>query len=299
MHSAKTTNTTLALAISAVLATASSQATSVAPNHTSDSTVSNSSFLLASNEVTEQQQSEAFWNSKYTYDDAALLAEYWGKPDPWYAKLKIGRLLVSGEDAAIQKALQQAGNNPAIQQTRQQQQARAEQQQLEALSNSKYTYDDAEFLAEYWGKSDISDAKLKIGRLLVSGDEAAIQKALQQARQQRQQQSEAFWNSKYTYDDAELLAEYWGKSTWDAKIKIARLLVSGDDAAIQKDLQQAKAEQQQWNAYSNSKYTYDDAAVLAEYWGKSEAWDAKLKIGSLLVSGDEAAIQKALQQAKP
>ncbi|OQY56552.1 MAG: hypothetical protein DRR08_07560 [Candidatus Parabeggiatoa sp. nov. 2] len=202
MHSAKTTNTTLALAISAVLATASSQAASVAPNQ------------------------EAFWNSKYTYDDAALLAEYWGKPDPWYAKLKIGRLLVSGEDAAIQKALQQA-------------------------------------------------------------------------RQQGQQESEAFWNSKYTYDDAELLAEYWGKSTWDAKLKIARLLVSGDDAAIQKDLQQAKAEQQQWNAYSNSKYTYDDAAVLAEYWGKSEAWDAKLKIGSLLVSGDEAAIQKALQQAKP
>jgi ribosomal protein L16/L10AE len=375
MHSAKTTNTTLALAISAVLATASSQATSVAPNHTSDSAMSNSSFLLASNDVTEQQ-SEAFWNSKYTYDDAELLAEYWGKPEPWYAKLKIGRLLINGDDAAIQKALQQARNNPAIQQVLQQrqQQAPAEQQQWDAYSNSKYSYDDAEFLAEYWGKPNISDAKLKIGRLLVSGDDAAIQKALQQARQQQQQQSEAFWNSKYTYDDAELLADYWGKPdpwyaklkigrflvsgdeaaikkalqqarnnpaiqqvlqqrqqqarteqqqseafwnskytyhdavllamywgkpTWDAKLKIGSLLMSGDDAAIQKAVQQAKVVQQQWNAYSNSKYTYDDAVLLAEYWGKLEPWDAKLKIGSLLMSGDDAAIQKALQQAKP
>ncbi len=241
-----------------------------------------------------KQQDEAFWNSKYTIDDAELLAEYWGKPTLWDAKLKLGTLLLSGDDAAIQKALQQAANqaNPEQQD---------EQQQSDAFWNSKYTYEDAVLLAESWGKPTLWDAKLKIGSLLMSGDDAAIQKELQQAanqanpeQQDEQQQSDAFWNSKYTYNDAQLLAEWWGMSApWDAKLKIGRLLMNGNDAAIQKELQQ----QQQSNAFWNGKYTIADAQILAEYWNKSELWDAKLKIGSLLMNGDNAAIQKALQQA--
>jgi ribosomal protein L16/L10AE len=384
MSSAKTTNTTLALAISTVLASASSQATPVAANYTSHSTVFNNNFRLrlADNQIVqvplpqanvEQQQSEAFenskytsddakllsmywdlgdfsnaklyigslllsgddaaiqqvlqqaqlikrqdeafWNSKYTFNDLEILANFWGKNERWDAKLKLGSLLLGGRDAEIQQALQQAANQPAQeaalpQANVEQSPANASTQQWEAYSNSKYTYDDAELLAEHWGKPEPWDAKLKIGSLLMSGDDAAIQKALQQAgnnqaiqqaRQQRQQQAraeeqqeEAFLNSKYTYEDAERLAEYWGKPyPWNAKLKIGSLLLGGKDAEIQ----QALLELRQWNTYSNSKYTYDDAEGLAEHWGKPEPWDAKLKIGSILMSGDDAAIQKALQQA--
>jgi len=288
MSSAKTKNTSLALAISTVLAT-----------DTSHSTV-NSFILLAEAKPAlplataqqpsaslEQLQYEAFENSKYTDKDAKLLTMYWDYGDFSNAKLYIGSLLMSGDDATVQKVLQQA---------------QLLKQQDEAFWNSKYTIDDAELLAESWGKPTLWDAKLKIGSLLMSGDDAAIQKALQQAanqanpeQQDEQQQSEAFWNSKYTYNDAQLLAEWWGMSApWDAKLKIGRLLMNGNDAAIQKELQQ----QQQSNAFWNGKYTIADAQILAEYWNKSELWDAKLKIGSLLMSGDNAAVKKALQQAK-
>ncbi|RKZ51668.1 MAG: hypothetical protein DRR16_01495 [Candidatus Parabeggiatoa sp. nov. 3] len=299
MSSAKTKNTSLALAISTVLATTSYQAALATPNDTSHSTV-NSFILLAEAKPAlplataqqpsaslEQLQYEAFENSKYTDKDAKLLTMYWDYGDFSNAKLYIGSLLMSGDDATVQKVLQQA---------------QLLKQQDEAFWNSKYTIDDAELLAESWGKPTLWDAKLKIGSLLMSGDDAAIQKALQQAanqanpeQQDEQQQSEAFWNSKYTYNDAQLLAEWWGMSApWDAKLKIGRLLMNGNDAAIQKELQQ----QQQSNAFWNGKYTIADAQILAEYWNKSELWDAKLKIGSLLMSGDNAAVKKALQQAK-
>jgi hypothetical protein len=294
MSCAKTTNTTLALAVSAVLATTSSQATPIAPNHTSDSTLSNGSLRLAYN-VGEW---EAYANSKYTYSDAELLAEYWGKATTWDAKLKIGRLLMSGNDAAVAQALRGARANAP--------QAYVEQQQWEAYTNSKYTYFDAELLAEYWGKPTTWDAKLKIGRLIKAGDEAAVARALRGARVEQQQLEAAYGNSKYTYSDAELLAEYWGKPTpWDAKLKIGRLLMSGNDAAVAQALRGARAnapqayvEQQQWEAYANSKYTYSDAELLAEYWGKPTPWDAKLKIGSLIKAGDEAAVAQALRGAR-
>jgi hypothetical protein len=145
----------------------------------------------------------------------------------------------------------------------------------------------------------------------MSGNEAAVQKALQNAQQQsaapaslEDQQWDAYSNSKYSYDDAVILADFWGKSNpWEAKLKIGSLLMSGNEAAVQKALQDApqqaaapaSLEDQQWEAYSNSKYSFDDAAILADFWGKSDPWEAKLKIGSLLMSGNEAAVQKALQ----
>lgn len=44
------------------------------------------------------------------------------------------------------------------------------------------------------------------------------------------------------------------------------------------------SEQRQINAFAN-KYTYEDADLLARFWGKATPWDAKLKIGSLILNG--------------
>ena len=57
------------------------------------------------NQSSEEQQSNAYSNSKYTYDDAVLLADFWGKTTPWEAKLKIGRLLINNEAATIEQAI--------------------------------------------------------------------------------------------------------------------------------------------------------------------------------------------------
>jgi hypothetical protein len=245
MSSTKTTNITLALAISAALTTVSQVIPATAhPHH---STPSNGSIWLASAEAVpdvlpqakaEERQWKAYSNSQYTFEDADILANFWGKPTPWDAKLKIGALLLSNNNATVKKALQNAQQQAKAQ-------ARLEEQQWEAYSDSQYSYEDVAILADFWGQSDFWETKLKIGSLLMSGNEAAVQKALQNAQQQPQ-----------------------------APVSL---------------------EDQQWETYSNSKYSFDDAALLADFWGKSDPWEAKLKIGSLLMSGNEAAVQKALQ----
>ena len=52
-----------------------------------------------------------FIDGGYSYEDAVLLATYWGRNEPWEAKLKIARLLIQGKDAAIQTALKNAKAN--------------------------------------------------------------------------------------------------------------------------------------------------------------------------------------------
>ncbi|MGR9013467.1 MAG: hypothetical protein ACU83U_07465 [Gammaproteobacteria bacterium] len=111
---------------------------------------------------------------------------------------------------------------------------------------------------------------------------------------------EAFANS-YTYEDAVLLAKFWGKPTpWDAKLKIGSLLLNGDNDAVQQALnnaRQASLEDEEIKAFANS-YSYEDAALLAKFWGKPTPWDAKLKIGSLLLNGNNTAVQQALSNAQ-
>jgi hypothetical protein len=88
------------------------------------------------------------------------------------------------------------------------------------------------------------------------------------------------------------MRNYWrnfgGESEpWDAKLKIGSLLMKGSDATVQEALQNARQqaqtdEEQQLKAFQNSKYIYEDAVLLAEFWGKPEPWDAKLKMGRLM-----------------
>jgi len=190
----------------------------------------------------------------------------------------------------------------------------SEQQQVDAFSNSQYNYTDAEMLAAFWGESSAWEAKLKIGDLVLKKSQLAVDSALKKAREAHppsieDQQSESFFNSPYNYDDAELLAGFWGeKSPYDAKLKIGGLLLNGQANAVVQALKNAQnknkskpdvTESQKGDAFFNSKYTYDDASLLATFWGKESPWDAKLKIGGLLLSSNDAAVQQALKKAKP
>jgi hypothetical protein len=45
-------------------------------------------------------------------------------------------------------------------------------------------------------------------------------------------------------------------------------------------------------------YTYEDAVVLAKYWGRNEPWEAKVKMAQLLSEGKDRALKTALKRAK-
>ncbi|MDQ6991432.1 MAG: hypothetical protein Q9M11_06835 [Mariprofundaceae bacterium] len=88
-----------------------------------------------------------------------------------------------------------------------------EKQLIEAYVKSRYNYADAESLARFWGSNRVWDAKLKIGDYILKNNQTAIDQALdntQVVQSIRPQDSgnEAFFNSKYTYDDASILASF-------------------------------------------------------------------------------------------
>ncbi len=117
---------------------------------------------------------------------------------------------------------------------------------LEAFARSKFSYIDAKILARHW-KTDIGNAKARIGSK-VSGEHAAIgedtvEQMLLDARVPElcavdgKQALNYFPDSTYTYDDAVVLAKLWGEpSPWEAKVRIERNLIMGNDQVVKRAL---------------------------------------------------------------
>lgn len=121
--------------------------------------------------------------------------------------------------------------------------------ELEAFFSSTYDYWDARILSDYWGQS-IDEAKARVGRKILWGksDVAILEQFLVDARikaLQKMQGSnpslELYGESKYKYNDAAKLANLWGeRSPWDAKIRIEKNLILGQEEIIEKALLQTK-----------------------------------------------------------
>ena len=117
--------------------------------------------------------------------------------------------------------------------------------ELNAFSNSKYDYWDARVLGDYWGKSAY-EAKAIIGRKILWGksDVAILEQFLVDARLKALQKLNnntnnlpLYIDSKYQYNDAQKLANLWGeKSPWDAKIRIEKNLILGQQEVIEQAL---------------------------------------------------------------
>lgn len=116
----------------------------------------------------------------------------------------------------------------------------------------------------------------------------------------------AFATSEYTYWDAVQLADYWGQSLIDAKARIGRKVLWGpaDVAILEQFLLDARLaslrtldETESLRLYIESNYTYDDAVALAEFWGESDPFEAKLRIERNLILGNEDEVYNALYLA--
>jgi len=104
--------------------------------------------------------------------------------------------------------------------------------------NMGYTYCDAKVLAAYWGeKTTPFDAKARLGgKILAFGaddGELHILRARAQALKKPANLPCTFADGGYAYKDAVALGKYWGtKEPYEAKMKMALLLVLGSDAVI-------------------------------------------------------------------
>ncbi|MGF1676457.1 MAG: hypothetical protein ACFCUV_22665 [Rivularia sp. (in: cyanobacteria)] len=125
-------------------------------------------------------------------------------------------------------------------------------------------------------------------------------------KQVKEKEFKAFFNSKYDYWDARVLADYWGQSVSEAKARMGRKILWGKsdvaileqflvDARIQA-LQKVQGSNPSLEMYSNSGYNYNDAEKLAKLWGESSPWEAKIRIEKNLILGQREVIEQALQQ---
>ncbi|MGB3310874.1 MAG: hypothetical protein WBG32_21835 [Nodosilinea sp.] len=120
-----------------------------------------------------------------------------------------------------------------------------------------------------------------------------------------QAELDAFFSSEYTYWDAAQLASYWGQDLDEAKARIGRKIGWGpaDVAILEQFLLDARLESLQsvgeLRFYSESSYGYNDAAMLAEFWGDATPYDAKLRIERNLIMGNADEVDTALLLATP
>jgi hypothetical protein len=195
------------------------------------------------------------------------------------------------------------------------QSAAAAEPELERFFNSAYTYCDAQLLATHW-KDSVGEAKARIGRKLAWGDVEVLTGELRVARRAAVQHGArcSFFDSAYTYDDAELLSKLWGVSVSDAKTIIEDKLLWGNDDIIKGSLVEALAlqapgkqpardagipsgAQNELTRFFESEYTYCDALLISQHWGESLV-EAKATIGRKLGWGDVDVLEGLLTDAR-
>ncbi len=111
-----------------------------------------------------------------------------------------------------------------------------------------YNYCDAMVLADFWKESTPYDAKVRLGHKILawgpSDGEFHVRQARGEALKKPVEELPCWYtDGGYSYDDAELLGQYWGTGISDSKIRMTRLLIGGNDVVIKAALRSAHAGQ--------------------------------------------------------
>ena len=120
---------------------------------------------------------------------------------------------------------------------------------------------------------------------------------------QQDDEIQAFSTSKYDYWDAKVLANFWGTDTWEAKGRIGRKILWGEEniAYLEQFLVDARIEAlmnvDPFDYYVEG-YTYDDAELLRDFWGDASTFDTKVRIGQNLIVGNDQIVETALTLAR-
>lgn len=101
-----------------------------------------------------------------------------------------------------------------------------------------YNYCDAVVLAAYWNHDSAGDAKLLLGAKMLRWGPEDGELHVRAARGEALKKPDAdlpawYTDGGYTYDDAEMLARYWGEDLADAKYTMTRLLIGGHEHVVQ------------------------------------------------------------------
>lgn len=185
-----------------------------------------------------------------------------------------------------------------------------EDSRFKAYAESNYTYDDAELLASLWN-IDIIEAKKTIGYKIMNKLEDLLPEKIQggsggdgdDVKITPEDQLDAFFNSNYTYDDAELLASLWNiDDVVEAKKTIGNKILNGWEQYLPEKIQGGTGkfaddgyDLEALGMFVLSPYTFNDADQLAQLWDISIV-DAKEIIGIKILNGDEALLPDEIRR---
>ncbi|MEL6342256.1 MAG: hypothetical protein AAFV53_03935 [Myxococcota bacterium] len=249
-----------------------------------------------------QDPLQVYANSRYDYCDAKMLSIVW-KNSVYEAKVTIGQKIINGltgladQDIATgrQQALNAFESNP---------QMRCNYMEL------GYSYEDAAKLANVWGLPGAWEAKQVIERKYLFGDNDYTRRLLSQANNSSNTPTQAqlfqAYAASYDYCDAKMIALVWKSSINDAKLTLGRKVMGGMQGLAAQDI--ANGRQQALAAFETNRgvrchyheagYDYNDAELLATYWGLPNTWEAKMTIERKLLFGNKDLIKQALENAK-
>ena len=117
--------------------------------------------------------------------------------------------------------------------------AMAAKDPIELYTRSSYTYCDAKVLAAHWGQS-VWDAKTRIGKKIGWGDEQSVLRPMREqagieAARDATRRCE-FYETEFSYEDAEKLSRAWNTSIEEAKASLALKASVQGEAAVKTGL---------------------------------------------------------------
>lgn len=202
-------------------------------------------FLVNSEVVEPARQAAAsagtakcdFFANGFTTDDAEALASLWGV-DLSEAKLRVESKLAWGDVAIVRDMLASAHGDESGEHD-----MNPEDEYLEYFWNGPFTYCDAELLAKSWSIS-VWEGKVSLGAKLANGwsQDEIVRDALGPAFEGADLDGRLcrFFESDYTWEDAELLSGLWLISVDETKAAISRKLMSGYRDDLDEELTRAR-----------------------------------------------------------
>lgn len=176
---------------------------------------------------------------------------------------------------------------------------------FDAYANSDYDYDDAALLAQLWN-IPVEEAKYAIGHKILHNIEDLLPAEVKPdvvdehkpGLNTDEKALDAYFNSGYSYEDAELLSQLWDLgSVVEGKKTIGYKILNGIEKFLPDKIKPfddnthtvklLDPNEEALNTFFKSRYTYDDAALLSSVWNVGDAFEAKKLIGYKLAFGQE------------
>ena len=217
----------------------------------------------------------AYTNSSFTMCDVKVLGAYWGSLE-YDTKETISSKILAGGEPLVGVALDE-GRSKAL----------STGQPTCSIAEMGYTPSDAQAVADNWNY-DLSEAKSAMFNKYLNGGKQGLAEdvershgvALERANMREGEDEEGGVQAPmepldafFEFSDmceAKMLSNFWGQPIVETKARIGAKYLAGQEGLVSEEVSRANGDGNAAGCdWSDVAYGYEDAVVLAKYWGIS------------------------------